>query len=268
MRVIDYDDIDTWTPWFDEIMAALASADLVDLLVAANPKYTNDAERLVVNAVGRKQLIPGLSAALEPFRVRVYHGTRVSADDAASIRAKGLQPLVLAERRSELVAILQRHPGWGEVSHRFDAALHDYGEKAKAGTRQDDRIHFCFSREGLLRGCNHYLCYGAEVDGHIAHDLFGDDSANALFAEHRRPLLVSWTAPYVEAEAAANPFGFDHDGMPSFMSCLLSAWAYQKAHPAYTIRQERDGVAGWFHGAIAADRLERVETLNDADLAP
>lgn len=266
MRTIDYDNIDAWAPWLDEIMSKIGSADLVDGLRAAQPKYTNDAERLVVNAIGRERLIAELGEALQPFRVRVYHGTRVSADDAASIRGHGLRPLVLADRRAGLAAILAHHPRWSEVANRFDAALHDFGAKAKAGAREDDRIHFCFSRAGLVQGCNHYLCYGAEVDGHITHDLFGDDSANALFIEHRKPLLVTWTAPYPDAEAAANPFGYDNDGLPSFMSSLLSAWAYKQAHSDYTVRQERDDVAGWFHGPIDADRIDRVEELTDADL--
>lgn len=266
VRIIDYDDVDTWQPWFDEIMAAIGPNDLVSNIRAAKPEYTNDAERVVIHAIGRRELIAKLGAALQSYLVRVYHGTRVSAAEAASIRAEGLKPLVLAERRSNILSILERHPRWADVAGRFDGALLDYGAKAKAGTREDDRVHFCFSREGLVRGCNHYLRHGAEVDGHIAHDLFGDDSANALFNRHRQPLLVSWTASYAQAEKAADPFGFDHDGMPSLMSSLLSAWAYRKAHPSYTARQERDDVAGWVHGAIGAELLESVEDLNEADL--
>lgn len=266
MRTIDYDDIDAWAPWFDEIMREIGP-DISSRLRTAQPKYTNDAERIVVNAIGRQTVIATLGAALQPYRVRVYHGTRVSAEEAASIRADGLKPLVLANRRAGLAAILARHPRWSDVADRFDQALHDFGPHAKAGTREDDRIHFCFSRAGLLQGCNHYLRYGAEVDSHITHALFGDDSANALFTEHRSPLLVSWTATYDEAEAGANPFGHDHDGLPSLMSSLLSAWAYRQANPQYTIRQERDDVAGWFHGPVKADRIDRFEGLTDADLA-
>lgn len=268
IRVIDYDDIETWSTWFDDLMREIGPTDLVDRVRDGKPKYTNDAEHIVVKACGREQLIARLTGALGPFHVRVYHGTRVAPADAAAIRREGLKPLLLADRRASIVSIFEFHPRWADVADGLDQALIDFGARAKAGTREDDRIHVCFSREGLLRGCNHYLCYGAEVDGHIAHQLFGDDSANALFAAHRVPLLVRWVVPYAQAEKAASPHGWDHDRLPSLMSCLVTGWAYRLAHPDFSIRRFGDAVAGWFDGTVTASQIERIEELTDADLAP
>jgi hypothetical protein len=55
-------------------------------------------------------------------------------------------------------------------------------EKAGAGKREDNSVHVCLSRAGLLYGCNHYLTHGAEVDQHIAQALFPGDSGLDLLA--------------------------------------------------------------------------------------
>jgi hypothetical protein len=40
--ILDYDNIDGWSPWFDEIMGAIGPADLIERLRAATPEYIEE----------------------------------------------------------------------------------------------------------------------------------------------------------------------------------------------------------------------------------
>ena len=53
VQILDYDNIDEWSPWFDEIMGEIGPADLIERLHAATPEYIEDARDLVVSMVGR-----------------------------------------------------------------------------------------------------------------------------------------------------------------------------------------------------------------------
>ena len=64
-----------------------------------------------------------------------------------------------------IAEILRLHPRWAEVEDGLPQAIERFGPQARAGRREDGCVHACFSRSGLLLGCNHYLTHGAEVDG-------------------------------------------------------------------------------------------------------
>jgi hypothetical protein len=70
-----------------------------------------------------------------------------------------------------LTAIFNQHPEWSPAkAELLDAQLHRFGpgwETAGVGRREDDSVHVCLSRAGIVLGCNHYLTHGAEVDQHI-----------------------------------------------------------------------------------------------------
>ena len=85
VRILDYDNIDEWSPWFDEIMGAIGPADLIERLHAATPEYNEDARALVVSMVGRPALVAHLQNALAAYHVHVFHGTRVTEAELASM---------------------------------------------------------------------------------------------------------------------------------------------------------------------------------------
>ena len=136
LRIIDYDEIEVWQPWLDQIMSEIASPELCEALQTASPEYLQDAERLVIQEVGRDTLIETLTEALTAFHVRVFHGTRLSSADIVSLRTAGLRPLVLAERRASLVAVLEKHQRWPEVSVRLDDGLLAFGGNEKCAEEQ------------------------------------------------------------------------------------------------------------------------------------
>ena len=124
---------------------------------------------------------------LRPYSVRLYHGTRLTDAEIQQVQKLGLRPLRLADRKESLAELLRLHPRWPAVASEFEDVIAAIGPGARAGRREDGHVHACFSRFALLGSCSHYLAYGAEVDGHICHRLFGDDSANSLFDGNERP---------------------------------------------------------------------------------
>lgn len=266
VAIIDFDEIGSWEPIFDQFLLEIAPHNLFSALAKLRPKFVEEAAGLVVDRVGRTPLIEHLNSRLTEHRVRVFHATRVSQAGHDSIRAKGLLPLRLAERRPELERILSGHARWEEVKGRLDYVLEEIGPGERAGRREDDRIHVCFSKAGLMRGCSHYLTHGAEVDGHIANLLFGDRSAEPLLSAARQPLLVAFSRPYPEVAKAANPYGVPQDGLPGVIDLLLTAWAYAKAKPGFRPGDLEDCTAAFFRGAVQAEEIEALLEVSDADL--
>jgi hypothetical protein len=219
--------------------------------------------------IGRERLIEELNRELDPYAVRVFHGTRVTLAELEQISQQGLRALKLAHRRAPLIAIFSQQPGWSVAKEALlDEQLHRFGpgwEKAGAGRREDDSVHVCLSRAGLLLGCNHYLTHGAKVDQHIAHALFPGGSGLELLKRNRAAKLVSFTAPFAEAARAANPYGFPAHDLPALLSLLIEAWAYKIARPAFSVANARHSAALKFEAPIAADRLT-IENVDDCQL--
>jgi hypothetical protein len=270
MRVIDYDRIDEWGPWFTGAVASVAPNGLLEALRCSAPEYIEDARDHVVDAIGREQLVEHLNRELAPYAVRVFHGTRLTDAEVGQVRSQGLRALKLVDRRQRLLAIFSQHPDWSAAKEdSLDAQLRRFGpewERGGAGRREDDSVHVCLSRTGLLLGCNHYLTHGAEVDQHIAQVLFSDDSGLTLLQRNRAAKLVSFTAPFAEAAQAANPYGFPSHELPALLRLLIGAWAYKTAKTGFSVANERDSAALKFKAPIAPERLV-IDNIDDAELA-
>jgi hypothetical protein len=266
VRTIDYDRIEDWSPWFGDMVASIVPNAVLVSLQSAQPRYMEDARDHLLGRVDRAELVEHLNDQLSACEVRVYHGTRVTADEARDIQVAGLRPLRLVDRRDALAAIFSQHADWPTKAGLLDAQLHLFGagwEKGGAGRREDGCVHVCLSRAGLLYGCNHYLTHGAEVDQHIANVLYPDGSGLELLKRNRSAKLVSFTAPFPEAAIAANPYGFRANEIPGLLGMLITAWAYRVAHPEFSPANEKDGTALKFKGPIGAQRLECIKNIDD-----
>jgi hypothetical protein len=230
-----------------------------------------DARNHLLRSVSQARLVEHLNSQLAACEVRVYHGTRVTADEARDIRDAGLRSLRLSDRGDALAAIFSQHADWPTKAGLLGAQLHRFGagwEQGGAGRREDGCVHVCLSRAGLLYGCNHYLTHGAEVDQHIANALFPDGSGLELLKRSRSAKLISFTAPFPEAAVAANPYGFPANEMPDLLRKLVTAWAYKVGKPEFSLANEEDSSALKLKGPIVAQRLERIEDIGDEALMP
>jgi hypothetical protein len=104
-----------------------------------------------------------------------------------------------------------------------------------------------------------YLCHIAPIGAVCKHGSFG-----SIHTRARKPYIVSFSAPDPDAVNAANPYGFHREDLPSVIDSFLSAWAYKKSHPAFEVVKLRDAVAARFPAPILADRIERIEPVDDA----
>lgn len=268
MQILDLDEITTWAPWFDQVMTEIAGEAMVAEATRCSPEYVEDARDYFVERIGAPELTSSLSRRLKSFQVRVYHGTRLTDDETKSVVRSGLRPLVLADRRSALRSIFARHPRWPMVEGELDAILQRLGpnwETGGCGRREDNAVHVCLSRAGLVRGCNHYLQTGAEVDDVVARLLFGDETSLPLLKAARQPKLISFCAPWLEAVEAASPRGLRDTELPSLSDEFLKAWAFRLSHPEHDPATQRISVAAMFKGAVAPSRLT-IEDLADSDL--
>lgn len=85
---------------------------------------------------------------------------------------------------------------------------------------------------------------------------------------NRSAKLASFRVPFPEAAATANPYGLREGEMPGLLGMLITAWAYKVAKPDFSPANERDSSALKFKGTIAAQRLERIEVIDDGILVP
>jgi hypothetical protein len=266
--VFEFDKHEGWEPLFQEWMQEIAPAALMQD-AARRQEYHEDARDIFIDAIGKIELADFLAKKLRGHSVKIFHGTRVSDQTLGDIKSEGLKPLNLRSRKATLVAELQSHPNWAALHNRLDSILHKYGsgwERGGAGKREDDGVHVCLSRNALLRGCNHYLTHGAEVDNLIARDLFSDESGIALLARSRKPFLVSFVLSFEEAEVAANPYNSSYETLPFITEKFLAAWAFRLSEPAWTPSQSLDSIALRVPGSVESDRLT-IEAIDDKELA-
>ncbi len=266
MQVIDYDNLTDWGPVVRAAVLEVIPIRTLQQLRTFHAASIEDALKLVLTGVCRHGIVEHVSKRLSSYQVRVYHGTRLSDAELALIRAEGLRPLRLSERRGLLAGLFRHHERWEECQHRLDEVLHDLGPGDGAGRREDDCVHVCFSRAGLVYGCSHYLIHGAEVDGHVAYRLFGNDTADSLLQRGRSAKLITFLAPFSEAAGAANPYGFPADEMPSLIGILLNAWAYSETNSAFKVTDLNDCTAARFKGQINPQRLKKIIDVPDTEL--
>lgn len=265
MGVIDYDCLDEWGPWIGEVVAVLGGATIIAELAATKFEFIEDARDWLYERLGRERVHGSLASALQGSGVRLFHGTRLSEADVDQVRQQGLKPLRLADRKSSLVDLLRRHPRWPEVAASLDDAINAFGPGARAGAREDDCVHACFSRSGLLLGCNHYLALGAEVDKHICHYLFGDDSADDLLRAHRKPYLISFDVGFDLAASSSHWNGDLELGRGLLIDMLVGSWAYSQTAPGFRITTQRDCTAARVEGNVGPERLSMI-AIDDVEL--
>jgi hypothetical protein len=263
-KIFDYDRIDEWEPWIDGVVFPIAPANLAESIAESEPEFIEDAADTLFEIVDKEELVACLSNRLHDVQVRVYHGTRLSRAELHDIQENGLRSLRLTDRKDLLTEIFSDHPEWLAAKSNLDEVLSQLGPGCKAGLREDGYIHVCFSRRGLLSGCNHYLTHGAEVDGHVASMLFQNkELALKLLQSNREPYLISFLSDFDSAISAANPYGFNKSDTPSLMRQIIQSWAFKKYRPEFSSESLQDCTAARFTGPKPAQEIEKYELVSE-----
>ncbi len=184
----NFDDSRNWIPLLTDALAALVSETFIGKLMAAAPKFVEDAFDLLLTCPNRECVAHAAVGWIRSATIVGYHGTRLIDFEVHPIRDHGLVPLGANARRARLVRALSAHPKWDAVAHRPNTTLREHGVGTKAGGREG-QVHLTVSRSGLGNGFNHYLTYGSEFDQHVAQGLLGSDGKELLRRDGRARVL-------------------------------------------------------------------------------
>lgn len=130
----DFDRIEVWGPGLYSALRGILPSDIPDRIKNSNPEYPEDACDCLFELVNRESLADRVSEWIRQQSVFAYHGTRVNADELASIRRDGLVPLVAASRATRLRRSLSAHPRWKDVEPRFEQTIQLFGAGEHAAT--------------------------------------------------------------------------------------------------------------------------------------
>ncbi len=202
--LFDFDDGEAWLPDLRSHLGCLLPTDSEQQLRAGAIEDCWDAKIALAQIIDLSELYEPAREWINGRDVVCYHGTRLDAEQRASVSRHGLIPLDPAKREEAIRRYLAPHPRWREIEGRVAEAI-DFVGDGGAGNRQG-QVHLTLSGAGLLRGFNHYLVEGAEFDHHVANYLLGEE-CHDLNRERGQGLLYRARLDGSAAVAAANPFG-------------------------------------------------------------
>lgn len=168
----DLDDIGEWAPRLSVALEELVPKRLRERVKKEPVEWLEDALDVILENVERSDLIEATRPWLRGQTIVAYHGSRLSPEEIASVRAGGLIVLDPVTRRERLAKALCSHPRWAQVRIGLDAAIRDFGD-GRFGRRQG-QAHLTISRGALLTR----TCFGHHNQG-VRHD----DSGNYSLSE-------------------------------------------------------------------------------------
>lgn len=268
--LLDFDAIDVWHPQLTHVLSALLPADIETQLIVAKPEFIEDARDLVFQLGEPAKIIDATIDWIRQASLLAYHGTRLSDDDVQNIRANGLKPLVVEQRRARILRALSTHPKWNTVIDRLDSVLRDHGPHRNMAGPREGSVHLTLSRTALTKGFNHYLTHGAEVDQHIAHALLGQEGVERL-RHDGRPWVISVRMAGAAALDAAHPYSSIDEirtrgEAPNIIRDVLEAWSYRLAYPNYQSRTLEIDSGLVFRHLVATSWIYNIESLTDEAL--
>lgn len=258
--IFDFDDNAEWGPRLWELLRRYLPGDLAQIVRAAEPEFIEDAADVVLAHADKQVLSSLMTDWLKSQRIRGYHGTRVNADELASIRRDGLMPLRVQQRTERLQRALSQHFRWGDVAHTLPAALKAFGPGMRSG-RREGQVHLTVSRAGLVDGFNHYLKEGSEFDWHVSHHLLGPEG-QALMAADGESHLIALLVPGAAALASCNRFGMPTDDFPNPICDLFRVWSYWLGYPDYRASRLKLDCGMVFSDIAPVSWIDRVEKID------
>ena len=263
--MLNFDDNLAWGPHLAARFGNLISESVVQQLKAAQPEFVQDACEFLFSIVDRGKIIDATLAWIRTSTIACYHGSRLTASEVDSINARGLAPLIANDRRARLRRALSRHPRWGEVADRLDAAIVKHGPGEGAG-RREGQVHLTLSRWGLINGFNRYLTHGSEFDQRVAHDLLGSDGEEML-RKDGQARVVQFAVPGDAALNAVNRFNSVNECLarglvPHLVREFLEAWSYGMAFPEFPCKSLQLDCGMVFRATLPPCWIVDIETLS------
>lgn len=239
-NTVSFDRIDLWHDDFGSAICDLLPDDYLSLLSSHKPEYFEDAADFLLDRSDRDAVVDAALRWIESKVILAYHGTRLTEDELSSVRTRGLIPLDFISRWQRLERALSKHPRWPEVAQSLDHWIDEVGPGWKFGSREG-QVHLTLSRNGLVKGFNHYLRGGSEFDQRVAECILGESGLD-LLCRDGSPFLVEVGVPGSIALNAAHPHFSILDvreigDLPNIACQFIRAWAWRLTEPGYTPEQ-------------------------------
>lgn len=262
--MIDYDDIDSWSPVLSGVLTECVSHTVRRNIAASKPKYIEDARALLFELADRDAVLDATLAWLQEDIIAGYHGSRLTDIEVRSIQEQGLIPLAAEHRRDRLIRALSPHPRWNDVSDKLDDEIIQYGPNERAGRREKE-VHLTLSKSGVVNEFNHYLEYGSEFDQHVAQALLGQEGLE-LLAKDGNAVLITVAVPGKVALEKAHPYFSINDirgqgELPNIVSEFIEGWSYRLAYPDFQCCTLGVDCGMVFKSQIPPDRIVRIEKI-------
>ena len=260
--MLDYDYIDDWAPQLERALTDLVPSTARQTIAATRYEFVEDALEDLLRRVDRGRVVERTLSWITESQVMAYHGTRLTEEEAHSIEANGLQPLVAHHRRGRLQRALSPHRAWPAVEGKLDEVLRAHSGTGKSG-RREGQVHLTLSRSGLVEGFNHYLAQGSEFDQQVAFDLLGHEG-RALLAADGAPRIVKVAVPGRYAvEGTQRYFTVEQTiargDLPNLVAPFLVAWAFKLSDPAYQSSSRKLDCGIWFWEAVPAAWITSID---------
>ncbi|MBK1842057.1 hypothetical protein JHL17_32140 [Azospirillum sp. YIM B02556] len=264
--MLNYDAIQDWGTSLSDELRGLIPNDLGAIVSDGDPNYIEDAMTVVLEVLGddRRAVIDKVDRWIEGQTVAAVHGSRLTQEEAASVRVDGLEVLRANARTERLRRKLAGHARWTEVAGKLDSAILTVGAGCRKG-RRELAAYATLSRVGLLRGFNHFLTHGSEFDQEVAHLLLGDDGLLSLKA-HGNPVIFHLALPGRDAVKAANPNGLFKEEMGNLTRQFLRAWSWWLAYPDFRTDTEKVDCGFTFSADVPPKWIVETEWILDHDL--
>jgi hypothetical protein len=237
--LIEFDRVEQWEHSLRSSLAICVARAAVDAITHSDAEYVEDTRDLLFKLADRDAVINATLDWIRHSNVAMYHGTRLTAEEADAVQKVGLAPLVAKRRHERLSRALSHHPRWNAAQTRLQGVLQKLGSGYYAGHREG-QVHFTLSRAGLTNGFNHYLTHGSEFDQHAAFELLGDEGV-ALLAQDGTRTLIRAVIEGDIALSACHPYLTIEDmrargNVPNLVSEILKVWTYRLVHPDFDPR--------------------------------
>ena len=261
--MIEFDEIDAWKPKLGDALRPYVSEHELAKLVSVHTKDPSVALDSLFTLVDRNAIIDATIAWTKAVSIAGYHGTRLIDSEVISIEQNGLVPLKSSDRRRRLERVLSRHDRWPEVASKLNDTIRNFGPGHKGGKREG-QSHLTLSRNGLIKGFNHYLTYGSEFDQWVAYELLGDDGKE-LLRDYGEPRLVKVAVPGTEALDAAHSIFSVNDvlesgDVPNLIKELLGSWTLKVGHPEFQCRSLEVDCGMIFSSVVLQRWIVNIET--------
>lgn len=235
--LIDYDDPHTWEESLSQALEKVVPAASRLVVATSCHEYVEDACNRLTENVDKKAVAVAVLDWLKQHTLAAHHGTRVTHEECEEIVKYGLFPLKATDRSKRLVRALGNHPQWGNVKDKLNAAIFMYGPQEVCG-RREKQAHLTLSKGALTEYFNHYLTHGAEIDGHIAQELLGNDGRE-LMAQDGNALIFTFGVPGTKAIEATHPYLTPSDMLnrgdfPNLVGEFFGIWCYRLSNPHYS----------------------------------